>query len=98
MKLIVLAATLSFSLVSLASDIPAQCFIKATKAVEKSTTTGGYDTNGVETLECKLADNKAVYLCQVAASKGDGAAMDSYLVVLTKTCSKALRLELSSEE
>lgn len=98
MKFIVLTAMLSFSSISIASDIPASCFTKAAKAVERAIADRSYDANGFNTLECKLASNKAVYLCQVAASKGDGAAMDSYLVVLSKTCSKALRVELASEE
>ena len=91
-----LGLLLSSSIVSAAS-VPAQCFNKAASAVEKQYAEN-YDKDGFEAYDCnKSTDNRAV-VCDVAASKGDGAALDTYQVVMNKTCSKVFSVKLTGEE
>lgn len=96
-----IAFTLIFGILTLnvfASEVPSVCFKKAAKAVENNTEKGYYDHNGFNAYECVLAPNKAVVICEVSASKGKGEASDTYRVVLSKTCLKAFRVELTGEE
>lgn len=57
-----------------------------------------YDKGGFETLDCALAPNKKVMVCNVGASQGDGAVVDMLRVVMNASCTRALRVELISEE
>jgi len=81
------------------AQVPARCAGKAERAVR---TDGEYASRyvgeSVYAHECVLADNRAAVICDVAAEKGDGAANDSYRVVLNKTCSRVFRVELTGEE
>lgn len=58
----------------------------------------GYDRDGIEAYKCELAANRAAVICEVSAAKGDGAASDTYRTILTKSCTKVLRVELLFEE
>ena len=79
--------------------VPSKCFIKAqvllTSFVEEL---GIYDQDGIEAYDCALAKNKAAIICDLSASKGDGAAVDTYKLVMDKKCSIAYRYELIGEE
>lgn len=57
-----------------------------------------YDQDGLHAYSCFLAPNKKAVICDVSASKGDGAATDTYRVVMNLTCTKAYRVELTGEE
>ena len=97
-KLALLALVLNFSTQAFAFDtLQDKCFKKAAVATAKFAGSG-YDKDGFETYECALAPNKAVILCNVAASKGEGAAIDTYRVILDKACNKVFRVDLTGEE
>lgn len=97
-KLVFLLIIGILTLNAFASEVPTTCFKKAAKAVEDSTERGYYDHNGFNTNDCFFAPNKSVVICEVSASKGKGDASDTYRVILSKTCSKAFRVELTGEE
>ncbi len=84
-----------FAMVSLMSAqafaVPSRCYTKAAAAVR-------YSGEEAEATECTLAPNGAAVICDVAAYKGGGDAVDSWRVVLNKSCSKVLRTELMGEE
>lgn len=89
MKIILLAIV---SLVSAqAFAVPNKCYTKAAAAVR-------YSGEEAEAHECKLAPNGGAVICEVAAYKGGGDAVDTWLVVLNKTCTKVFRTELIGEE
>ena len=97
-KLAIIAIILNISSQAFAFDtIPAVCYKKAAIVASKFAGSG-YDKNGFEAFECDIAPNEAVILCNVSASKGDGAANDTYLVVLNRSCTRALRVDLTGEE
>lgn len=83
---------------AIAGDFSSSCLYKAETAVAEFVGKNNYDKNGFTALECALALNKAVVICDVSASKGDGAANDSYRVILNNTCSEVYRVELTGEE
>lgn len=94
--LMITVVLLSFN--SFAAEIPRACNHAAELAVAKSVEVDYYDADGFMSMGCELAPNKAAVICEVAASKGDGAANDTYRVVLNKTCKKAFRVDLIGEE
>ena len=98
-KVILLSALFSFSLSAMAYQEESRqvCFDKATKAVKQQAQMT-YDKNGIETVNCIQPLNKYVVTCNVVASKGDGAATDSYYVILNRDCTKVHRVELVGEE
>lgn len=74
------------------------CYNRATRATERFVEEGLYDKNGIASHHCELAPNKKAVICDVAANKGNGAATDAYLVVLSRDCRKVYRVELVGEE
>ncbi len=98
MKLIVMTL-ITLSCASALAEIPARCAGKAERAVRtESEYSSRYAGESVYAHECVLADNRGAVICDVAAEKGDGAATDSYRVVLNKTCTRVFRVELTGEE
>ncbi|WP_374076705.1 hypothetical protein [Bdellovibrio bacteriovorus] len=87
----------SISTTAMADELAKQCYSKAASVAENFAS-GNYDEDGFWAYECALASNKKAVICEVGASKGDGAATDTYRVVLNKTCTKAFRVELTGEE
>ncbi len=75
-----------------------KCYAQAAKFAEDQAEHGYYDKDGFEAHQCEMAPNKKAVICEVSASKGDGAATDTYRVVLNASCSKAHRVELIGEE
>jgi hypothetical protein len=97
MKLILSSMLLLASVQAFA--VPETCASKAEKAVRTdSEYSDRYENEEVIAFSCKLAPNGAVVLCEVAASKGGGDASDEYRVVMNKTCSKVLHIDLIGEE
>lgn len=83
--------------VSAYANIPAACYAKAEAATEKFADSY-YDKNGFSAYDCAIAPNGGAVICDVSASKGDGAAIDGYRAVLSLDCKKVYRVELTSEE
>lgn len=77
---------------------PKSCNKKAAKAVAEKVEKRKYDQDGLDAYECLLSPNGLVVVCGVSASKGSGDAIDSYQVVLDKTCTAIYRVELTGEE
>lgn len=98
MKITFAFIALSISSLAFSSDqLLKKCGRVAEKALE--TKVGeNYDLDGFQANQCVLADNQAAVVCELSAFKGEGAALDTYLVVLNKTCKKTLRIELIGEE
>lgn len=94
---VLFAMLMTSGFVSAAQSNPA-CYSKANEAVEQFVDRIDYDANGFETYECFLASNQKAVICEVSASKGDGAAIDTYRVVLNRNCTKIFRVELIGEE
>jgi hypothetical protein len=89
---------LSFSSVSFAAaSIPEYCDVNAASFVEKIYS-DSYDREGFEGFDCEVSPRGRAIICKVAASKGDGAALDTYQVVMNLKCSKAFRIDLVGEE
>lgn len=86
------------ALLPLAGQAKSICHLKAEQSVASSVENNYYDENGFETIGCDQAANQSAVICDVAASKGDGAAMDTYRVVLNLACTKTFRVELTGEE
>ncbi len=78
--------------------VPPTCYREAAKFAEQQAEYDYYDKDGFESHRCELAANKKAVICEVSAAKGDGAATDTYRVVLNASCSKAHRVELIGEE
>lgn len=95
MKIALLLST--FPLFASADIGKTLCEAKAEKAVQNNGN-GGYDKDGFYAYNCGYAPNKAAVICEVSASKGDGAATDTYRVVLNKSCTRVYRVELTGEE
>ena len=74
------------------------CARRASYAVKALDTEKKYDRGGIMPYNCEIADNKAAVLCGVSATKGEGSAADTFLVVLSKDCKKVYRVELIGEE
>jgi hypothetical protein len=81
-----------------AAGISRVCYSKAETAVKKQAQPGYYDRDGIEALSCELAANQKAVLCEVGALKGEGAAADTYRVVLNASCSRVFRVDLIGEE
>lgn len=81
-----------------ASTADNKCSSLAESAVKHHVRHGYYDKNGIETISCATAPNGGAIICGVGASKGDGAASDTYQVVLSSDCQKVYRVELKGEE
>lgn len=96
MKLII---TLAFfaTLPAFAAPISQACYDNAASAVEKRFA-DRYDREGFAAYECKRSSSGRVINCEVAASKGDGAAIDTYRVTLSSDCSRTFRVDLIGEE
>jgi len=76
--------------------VPAICTSKSEKAVHKASSR--YDGEHVFAYDCAYAHNGAAVICEVAAEKGGGDAVDTWRVVLSKTCSRVYRTEMIGEE
>lgn len=74
-------------------DLLAKCGPR-TEAYATAAVGRKYDPNGIEAYKCEIAQNKAVVLCELLASKGDGDAHDTYRAVLNKSCTRVLRLDV----
>lgn len=101
MKKLMIASTLALlSLTVMAEEAPKSCFKKAEKAVKLASEEAErtYDRGGIEALSCVSPANKNIVVCDIRALKGGGEANDSYYVILNKTCSKALRVQMTGEE
>lgn len=92
-----LTALLMTSPAAKAVSIPNSCFTKAASAVE-ARFGDAYDKDGIEAYECQRSATGKAIVCDVAANKGDGAAADTYQVVLNQYCDKVFRIELTGEE
>lgn len=75
-----------------------KCAKKAEQAVDRFVEKDYYDKDGFETYDCIVAKNNKAMICEVIAAKGDGAASDTYRVVLNLDCSRTYRVELIGEE
>lgn len=89
----------STSTFAFADEIDPKCAAKAEKAVarfvEEET---HYDKNGFETYDCVIAKNNKAMICEVNAYKGEGAANDTFRVVLNLSCNRVYRVEMIGEE
>lgn len=81
-----------------AAEVNSACYAKAEAAVKNQAEPGYYDADGIDALDCVIAPNKKAVVCEVGAYKGNGAAADSYRVVLNASCTKVFRVELTGEE
>lgn len=75
-----------------------RCYQTAKSALGIELAGENYDNDDYYDGGCSLADNKKAVLCLLGASKGDGAATDTYLVVLNKICTHVFRIQLVGEE
>lgn len=89
MKLFILSIVTLVSTQAFA--VPSKCFTLAENNVR-------YEGEEAHAYKCEFAPNKAAVICEVAAYKSDGEAIDTWRVVLNKTCSKVYRSELIGEE
>lgn len=96
----ILLMTLLFtsSGVASAAQVTPACYSKASASVENFVEKDYYDENGFFAFECVVAENNKVVICGVGASKGEGAATDTYRVVLNNSCTKSFRVEMIGEE
>ena len=98
-KLVLVFLMMGIASLTMAAQAKTVCESKAEAAVAKFVEDKDYyDQDGFDAFECVLAPNKKVVLCDVAAGKGDGAATDSYLVVLNESCTRTYRVQLTGEE
>lgn len=102
MKNLILASVLMISSIiqttTHADEVEPKCAKRAERAVSRFVKPGVYDKDGFEAYDCTLGANKRVMICEVVAAKGDGAAADTYRVVLNAECSRTFRVELIGEE
>lgn len=97
--LLALTISMTFSTTLFASEVSKACYSKAMIAAISAVDVEYYDQGGFYTTACKSSSsNKNSVVCEVVASKGDGAATDTFSVVLNKDCTKALKIELTGEE
>ncbi len=89
MKLLILATVVLISTQAFA--LPRKCFTLAENNVR-------YAGEDAEAYKCVKAANGGVVICEVAAYKGGGDAVDTWRVVLDPTCSRVYRSELIGEE
>ena len=98
MKFVAIALLTMTTAQAFAVVMPTRCYRKAEAAVRASENGGRYVDEQVDADECGITANRAAVYCEVAAYKGGGDAVDSYRVILTKTCSRVLRTEMTGEE
>ncbi len=98
MKLLISVFTIFVAAPTFAHVSMQQCGKKAEQALTKEFANSYYDKDGFFAIDCSLANNNKAVLCSVGASKGDGAATDTYLVVLNTKCNYVFRTELIGEE
>lgn len=102
MKHIVTAMFAVFSLSAFAENVPGICYDNAATFAEaftlKSPYGARYDREGFQAYECYKSPVGKAIVCDVAASKGDGAALDTYRVVMNITCKKPFSVTLTGEE
>lgn len=102
MKRTLILVGLIVSQISYAETTPERCARTAEKAVKESVAmsvlSGRYDEDGIFAGDCNVAKNQKAMLCEVGAMKGDGAASDTYLVVMDLKCRKTFRVEMIGEE
>ncbi|CAN5596833.1 hypothetical protein BH10BDE1_BH10BDE1_31620 [soil metagenome] len=94
-------SSLSFAAPTLpprADSVSEICYAKAESAVTKFVEPGMYDLDGILADDCRKSPRGNAVVCQVSASKGDGAASDSYLALLSADCLRVYRVELTGEE
>lgn len=91
-------AMLIFANPAFAKNIPANCKAKAITAVARTTAPAGHDSDDIEILNCAYTNKGTEVHCDLSVSKGGGAALDSYLVILNQNCSRVLHTELTGEE
>lgn len=94
MKYLILSMLAIVSFSASAASFKA-CEIKAEKVISKKSR---YKGEEVTAYDCDLAPNRAVVICEVAANKGDGAATDTWKVVLSRDCSEVYEMEMIGEE
>jgi hypothetical protein len=85
-------------ILSIMAMASAQAFAVPSKCITLAENTVRYAGEEAYAYDCKLAPNRVVVLCEVAAFKGGGDAVDTWRVVLNKTCSRVYRAELIGEE
>lgn len=90
----ILALTLILSASAFASDA---CYRKAASSIYRQVRPNNPNWR-VESVDCALAPNGRVVICELAGSNGDGAGDKSFQVVLNKECTRVLRLTLTGEE
>jgi hypothetical protein len=98
MKSLLALAIISISTTSFSSEVLLKKCGPLAEKVVKREAGNGYDRDGIWAFRCELAPNSAVIICELGASKGDGAATDTYRAVLNKSCTSVLRVELIGEE
>jgi hypothetical protein len=98
LNLILGVAGLLLGQVSLADDALVKKCNKVASQATKNFAGEGYDKDGFWAIECKPSSDGRVVVCQVAADKGNGAASDTYQVVLNKSCTAAFSVKLVGEE
>lgn len=94
---LILASASSFAKSTPSDRLMERCDLNASSSVE-SRYGDNYDREGFQTLGCKKSPVGRAVICEVAASKDEGAAIDTFRVVLNMACTKALRIELVGEE
>lgn len=89
MKLFILSIVTLISTQAFA--VPSKCFTLAENKVR-------YTGEEAEAYKCELAANGGAVICEVAAYKGGGDAVDTWRIVMDKTCSRVYRSDLIGEE
>ena len=96
--LMLFAMFISASAFAKTGKISTKCYAKAETAVEKFAEPGYYDEDGFQAFNCGLAPNQKAMICEVGAMKGGGEASDTFRVVMSTSCNKVYRVELTGEE
>lgn len=98
MKILIVLIAPFFVSTAMAKEIKSKCYAKAESSVESFVEENYYDQGGFTAYKCEFAANNKVVICEVAASKGQGAATDTFRVVLNSSCTKKYRVEMIGEE
>lgn len=98
MKAFIIPIVCLISSVSFGSNYAPACYSKAENAVTKFVESGVYDNDGIHADKCSQSPRGRALVCEVSAAKGNGAATDSYLAVLSLDCKRVFRVELIGEE
>lgn len=98
MKSLILVASIFFTSYSFATT--PVCEKTVSLAVKKEVKKHRQDSSQfrVEYVDCQLASNHKVYLCEVTGSNGDGAGDMSFLAVLSADCKKVYEVRLIGQE